>query len=187
MPKRKNTAKATKTTANQLAKALAKRTKGELVDLLLDIANEDRAVKRDLEARFAVEPPRKELIATTRQAIADATDFDPREINYNFDYDFRAYDAVKRNFGRLIATGHLRDAMELSLELMSRGSYQVEMSDEGLMTDDITECLKVVIAGIRKANLPADFVTAWTNAMAKKDRVGFICDKELRILENEFS
>ena len=34
--------------------------------------------------------------------------------------------------------------MELSLSLMRAGSHQVEMSDEGLMADDIEECWKNV-------------------------------------------
>jgi hypothetical protein len=56
-----------------------------------------------------------ELVGATRQAIADATDFDEREINYNFDYDYAAYGEVKRNLGRLIDLGQLRLAMELSV------------------------------------------------------------------------
>ena len=59
-------------------------------------------------------------------------------------------------------------AMELSLELMDRGSYQVEMSDEGLMTDDIEECLKVVIQALRKCDLPAAELVAWCRDMLKK-------------------
>ena len=122
------------------------------------------------------------MVAATRQAIVDATDFDEREINYNFDYDYQAYDTVKSNFGRLIKLGHLREAMELSLELMSHGSYQVEMSDEGLMTDDIEECLQVVIKALTKCNLPTDEVVAWCAEMTRKDRVGFICDDALQAL-----
>lgn len=73
----------------------------------------------------------------TRRAIADATAFDEREINYNFDCDHEAYDEVKQNLRRLIELGQVRPAMELSLELTDQGSYQVESSDEGLMTDGI--------------------------------------------------
>ena len=105
-----------------------------------------------------METPPKELVAATRQAIASATDFDEREINCNFDYDSEAYEEVKRNLGRLIELGQLRPAMELSLELMKEGSYQVEMSDEGMMTDDIKECLKVVIVALKKCDLPASEV-----------------------------
>ena len=125
-------------------------------------------------------------MAATRQAIADATDFDEREINYNFDYDSEAYDEVKRNLSRLIDQGHLRQAMELSLELMKEGSYQVEMSDEGLMTDDIEECLKVVIKPSRSATCRRAKSSRGARRWSKSDRVGCICDQELRALRDHF-
>jgi hypothetical protein len=121
-------------------------------------------------------------MAATRQAIADATRFDPRNINRNFSYDYAAYQTVKRNFGRLIQAGHLREVMALALELMDLGSHQVEMSDEGLMTDDVNECLQVAIEGVEQSDLPAREALAWCAAMSKKDRVGFLCDEELEAL-----
>jgi hypothetical protein len=109
-----------------------------------------------------------------------------RQVNDNFDYDYEAYEAVKRDFGKLIDQGHLRDTMELSQELMTQGSYQVEMSDEGMMTEDIAECLRVVIKALKKSGLPSDEVKAWCDAMHKQDRVGFICDSELRTLRDKY-
>jgi len=170
----------------RLRKALAKRTKAELVDVLVEFARHDRAVLRRLTAHFELQTPPKELMVMTRQAIADATAFDEREINYNFDYDYEAYGQVQRNLHRLIELGHLQPAMELSLELMNKGSYQVERSDEGLMTDDIEECIKVVLKALRKCDLPAAKVIAWCAAMVKKDRVGFICEQELQALRRQF-
>jgi uncharacterized Zn finger protein len=172
--------------ADRLSKALAKCTKAELIDALVELARTDSGMMRRLESRFGVEASPDELVAATGVAISDATDFDERDINHNFDYDYEAYEAVKRNFGRLITLGHLRSAMDLSLELMSQGSYQVEMSDEGLMTDDIKECLQVVIKALRKCDLPVDEVVAWCTAMVTKDRVAFICDEELRSLQDQF-
>jgi len=172
-----------KASPDWLREALAKRTKAELIDALLEVAEDDREIRRRLESQFEVEPPAKELVAATRQAIADATDFDEREINRNFHYDHEAYHAVRRNFGRLIATGRLRDAMELSLELMSLGSRQIEMSDEGLMTYEVEECLQVVIKGLGKCDLPAKEVIVWCVGMVRRDRVGCVCDRELRALQ----
>jgi uncharacterized Zn finger protein len=190
MPKRtsKKASKTAKTTdsSERLRKVLGKRSKGELIDALVELAREDRRILRRLDARFEVEAPFKELVAATRQAIADATAFDERDINRNFRYDYAAYSAVKRNLGRLIGLGHLRRAMELSLELMKRGSYQVEMSDEGLMTDDIEECLQVVVQALTKCDLPAGEVVAWCAAMLKSDRVGCICNRDLRSLQHQF-
>lgn len=144
-----------------LRQALARRKKAELVDVLMELAEADRAVLRQLTARFDVATVPDDLVAATRQAIADATDFDEREINRNFDYDYEAYSEVKRNLGRLISSGQLRLAMPLALELMKRGSYQVEMSDEGLMTGDIEDGLNVVLEALRKSELPAAEVIAW--------------------------
>ena len=123
----------------QLRRALSRRKKAELVDTLLELAQAERGVLRQLTARFDVAAAPKELVAATRQAIADATAFDRRDINRNFAYDYEAYQEVKRNLGRLIGSGQLRPAMQLALELMKQGSYQVEMSDEGLMAPDIQD------------------------------------------------
>jgi len=167
------------------ARREAKRTKNELIDVLVELARDDRNVLRQLDARFELEAPPRELVVAMRQAIADATDFDERDINRNFSYDYEAYDAVKRNLSRLIGLGQLRLAMELSLELMDQGSCQVEMSDEGLMTDDIEECLKVVIQALRKCDLPASKLILWCRDMLEKDRVGFICEEELKTLRHD--
>jgi hypothetical protein len=168
----------------RLRKALAKRTKADLIDTLVEFAREDHGIPRRLAARFELEAPAKELVVVTRQAIKDATDFDEREINRNFRYDYEAYSEVQRNLSRLIDLGQLRLAMELSLELMAEGSYQVEMSDEGLMTEDIEECLKVVIQALKKCDLPASELTGWCVKMLASDRVGFICDQALQALRH---
>jgi hypothetical protein len=172
--------------AGRLRKALAKRRKDELIDILVELVGEDRAALRRLAARIELEASPEDLAAATRVAIADATDFDERDINRNFDYDYEAYDEVKRNPGRLIDQGELRSAMELSLELMKQGSYQVEMSDEGLMTRDIEECLAVVLQALKKSMLPPAEVVAWCAAMSKSDHVGCIYESELGALRKHF-
>jgi hypothetical protein len=187
MSKRKKpTSTGKRETAAELRRALSKQSKAELVDVLLQLAQADRAVLRQLTARFEVAAAPTELVAATRQAIADATDFDQRDMNRNFDYDYAAYEEIKRNLGSLIESGHLRQAMQLALELMKQGSEQVEMSDEGMMTDDIEDCLSVVIEALKKCDLPAAEVLAWCTAMVADDRVGFIARESLQSLQDHF-
>jgi hypothetical protein len=169
-----------------LRQALTRRKKAELVAALLELAQADRGIRRQLEERFDVTAAPDELIAATRQAIADATAFDQRDINRNFDYDYQAYRAVQRNLGRLIASGQLRLALQLALELMKQGSYQVEMSDEGMMTEDVEACLSVVFKALKNCDLPADEVIAWCSAMHANDRVGFIAEEQLQALRTHF-
>jgi hypothetical protein len=166
----------------KLRKALSKQTKTALVDLLVELAKVDRNVLRRLTESIDLKATPQELAAVTRQAIADATDFDDRDINRNFDYDYEAYAEVERNLSRLIDQGELRLAMELSLKLMKEGSCQVEMSDEGLMAEDIEECLEPVVRVLKKCDLPPEEIVAWCKAMSKSDRVGFIYDRELEEL-----
>jgi len=183
-PKKAAPARKRQESTPTLRQALSRRKKAELVDLLLELAQADRGLQRQLTARFCVEAAPDELVAATRQAIAEATDFDERDINRNFDYDYALYGEVKRNLGRLIATGQVRLAMQLALELMQQGSYQVEMSDEGLMTQDIEDCMDVVLKALPKCDLPAAEVTDWCSAMLANDRVEFIARESLQSLRN---
>lgn len=169
-----------------LRQALSKRKKAELVDALLELARSDRKVLRKLTARFEVAATPDELVAATHQAIADATAYDRRWANHNFAYDHAAYAEVKRNLSRLIDLGQLRLAMQLSLELMKRGSDQVGMSDEGLMTEDIEDCLSVVQEALKKCDLPAAKIVAWCSAMLANDQVGFIAEAPLQSLRKLF-
>jgi hypothetical protein len=183
-PKRKSVPKTNP--LEPLQTALRKLTKDELIDLVLEWAGDSRKTQRDLESRFGVEPAQPQLVAQTRQAIADATDFDKRDINRNFDYDYGAYQTVARNFERLVKAGQLEQAMELALELMRRGSYQVEMSDEGMMTEDVEACLRVVLQAVEQSNLPPARIAAWCEALRKNDRVGYILDEELNAVRDRF-
>ena len=188
MPQRKKAVPLRKQSGptGELRQALARRTKAELVDILMELAEGDRVVLRKLTERFEVVTTPDDLVAATRQAIADATDFDERDMNSNFDYDDQAYSTVKRNLGRLIESGQLRLAMSLALELMKQGSQQVEMSDEGLMTGDIEDCLNVVLEAMRTCDLPATEVIAWCEAMLKNDRIGCIADEPLESLRKQW-
>lgn len=168
--------------APDLRKALTSRRKEELVSALLELAKADRRVLRQLTARFDVVTATDDLAEATRVAIFEATDFDNRDVNTNFDYDYEAYEEVKRNLARLIALGELRLAMQLSVELMKEGSRQVEMSDEGMMTQDIEDCLSVVFQAVKKYDLPADEVVDWCSEMRNNDRIGCIADKQLKSL-----
>jgi hypothetical protein len=69
---------------------------------------------------------------------------------------------------------------------MKQGSYQVEMSDEGLMTEDIEDCLSVVFKELQQGSLPADEGIAWCAAMLAQDRVGFIAREPLESLRTHY-
>ncbi len=160
-----------------IEKELRKRTKAELIAMILAIAREHAVVARELDSRLTIEMPEDQLVASVSSAIERATDFDERMMNHNFDVDWQAYADVQKGLSRLVERGHLADAKSLAIKLMKEGSYQVECSDEGLMTDEISQCLKPVIRAVKAAG--GDEAVKWAKDMRTADRVGFICDKEL--------
>jgi hypothetical protein len=87
-PKKPSPARKQPGSSTELRRTLTQKKKSELVDVLIELAQADRGVLRQLTARFDVAATSEELVAATRQAIADATAFDERDINRNFDYDY---------------------------------------------------------------------------------------------------
>ena len=165
-----------------IEKVLRKRTKADLIEMILMIAKDHPVVARELESRLDVEKPLDLLVVDVSSAIDRATDFDERMINHNFDVDWQAYEDVQNGLSQLIKLGHLEDAKSLALKLMKDGSYQVESSDEGLMTDEMSDCLKPVIRAVKAVG--GDQAAKWAFEMQVADRVGFICDVELAELRD---
>jgi hypothetical protein len=162
---------------------LRKRTKADLMAMLLKIAREHAVVARELEGRLNIEKPVDLFVADLASAIDRATDFDERMMGHNFDVDWQAYADVQKGLSLLVEMGYLADAKSLALKLMKDGSYQVKCSDEGLMTDDICECLKPVIQAVRDAG--GSEAGSWACDMQNADRVGFLCNKELAQMQAE--
>ncbi len=66
---------------------------------------------------------------------------------------------------------------------MREGSYQIESRDEGLMTDEISDCLMPVIQAVKA--MGGDEAAKWSFEMQTADRVGFICDDDLAEMRDE--
>jgi hypothetical protein len=159
-----------------LRKALKRTKKAELVDIILRVAQAEKANEWVLENEIRLDKPVDLLVHDIASAVDIATKVDKRRLNYNFDYDWRAYAAVRRGLSELIQKDAIEEAKNLALKLINKGSYQMECSDEGLMQEEIEDCLRPVIDAV--ANLPGS--REWASEMLKYDRMGCLCEQELR-------
>lgn len=75
---------------------LVKRTKDELLDILVELTRADRDILSRCDARVELSPQPQELAAATHQAIAGATDFDERGVNHSVHYDYKACGEARR-------------------------------------------------------------------------------------------
>ena len=172
--------------ADQWKQSLDRFDKTAMIDAIVDMARHDRLFRRKVEWRFGLASSVPDLVAATRHAIAEATYFDDRDRNSNFEYDWEAFQIIQDYFARLIEMGALAEAMQLALELMRAGSFQVEGSDEGMMTEDIQHCLRVVFDALKHSDVPVSDILNWCDRLTQCDCVGFICEAEIRALRMQF-
>lgn len=158
--------------------SLRKLKKQELIDLLMTLDTFDPSVRWSIEKELNVLKPVDLVAHDLRHAIEIATRVDERRLNHNFDYSWQAYEEIGRGFEMLVAQNQIEIAKEISVEFMEKASYQVECSDEGLMTDEIETCLEPVIQAVCSGDPAA--ANSWASKMIIADRVGFICNEELK-------
>ncbi|MEQ1903852.1 MAG: hypothetical protein ABL888_06685 [Pirellulaceae bacterium] len=171
----------------QLQKSLNKMAKADLIDTVILLAKNEPDIRdafvNQLDVQIPLPPANKAnlnaLIAKTREAIAKATWFDHRQINHNFDFDYRAYESVQRLLNQLVAAKHFEPALELAVELMKKGSYQIEMSDEGMMLEDVQDSLRPVAMGLNQSGLPQAQIELWLERIRAADSCGFVWSNDL--------
>ena len=161
-----------------LRKALKKVKKADLVEMTLRAAKHNKETEWLLEKKFGLEKPVDLIVHDIGVAIDRATKVNERELNYNFSFDWDAYDAVRHGLSELIRKDAIAEAKRLALDLMRKGSYQIECSDEGLMQDQIEACLRVVIEAVKESPDTRE----WAQEMIRADCVGFVCERELAAL-----
>lgn len=158
-----------------LRTALKKCKKVDLVELTLRVAQQGKASEWMLEKELELDKPIDLLVHDIEAAIDVATKVDEMRLNYNFEYDWRAYEVVRRGLSQLIQKNRIEEAKALALKLIGKGSYQIECTDEGLMQEEIEGCLQLVIPAV--AGAPGS--REWALEMLHHDRVRFLCEREL--------
>jgi hypothetical protein len=160
----------------ELLRAMLMRIKkADLVELTLRIAQEEKASEWMLERELDLVKPIDLLVHDVEAAIEIATKVDELRLNYNFSYDWRAYEAIRRGLAQLIQKDAIEEAKCLALQLMDKRSYQIECSDEGLMLDEIESCMRPVIAAVAELSGGRE----WALEILQHDRMRFVCEQEL--------
>lgn len=166
----------TEQSADRLTNVLKRMTKAQLVAVLADVIQRWPDVGHHLMIKVDTQQPARELVDDIRASLNKATYVPKHEINHNFSFDYGAYKRVGKGLKKLIDRGLLSEAMELALEVMRQGSYQVEMSDEGLMSDEVVDCVRVVYDALQGETIDVDTRAKWLKQLAASDSVGFLVE-----------
>ena len=136
---------------------------------------EDKASQWLLEQEVGLDKPVKLLVHDVEVSIETAKRVDERELNRNPAIDWPAYNAVQRGLSQLVQKQKIEEAKALAVKLMRKGSYQIECSDEGLMQEQIENCLRPVISAVAASSGGSE----WAREMLRCDGTGCICRQEL--------
>ncbi len=100
-----------------LRKGLGRRRKDDLVDALVTLAEQSPVFWRAVALKCDLPLDVPAQVAASRRAIYDATPYDEKRINSNFQYDCEAYEFEAISFQKLLKLGQWLTLMELSIEL----------------------------------------------------------------------
>lgn len=144
--------------------------KAELVNLLLDLAQNHSGVAEDLMDRRPLTSDRvKPLMSSLRKEIRQIA-----EQSGWRDYEYGQgptadYSAIRRKLDRLLEAGHADEVLSLGRELLEMGSRSVEEGEESEGVEDLADCMAVVVQALDRSTLTPAARLIWAVETALQD------------------
>lgn len=157
----------------RMTASLAGLSKEELISFVCEASLRWPALCRHVLMETEQDQPLTGLIGDIQAAIRAATFIPKEKLNRNFDYDVEEYEQVRIGLRKLMRLGHISEAMDLAIELLEAGNSQVEASDEGMMTEEIVECVNVVTEVVDFSGNATER-QAWANRLAYSDYLSIL-------------
>ncbi|MBU0910833.1 MAG: SWIM zinc finger family protein [Proteobacteria bacterium] len=142
---------------------LEKKSREELLALLLDFAARHPEVKRKILEDDQLRSGKiDKLSAALRREIKEVTS-EPAWYNpWKDEGNLPDYSHIKEQLAALLKEGHADLIVELGLELWKRGNEQVEQShDEGDAASEIGECMEIVFQAVKASSLSRPEQLLW--------------------------
>lgn len=151
---------------------LKKKTKGQLIDLVQDLAGRHPEVARDLSARqMLISDNIKPLVTDLQREIRDIGD-EPGWQNYWQKEGFTPdYSEIRNKLEMLLKAGHADEVLTLGRELVTTGVRLVEESaDEGETAMEVAACMPVIVGALDRSSLDAADKLIWALDALLKDQ-----------------
>ncbi|MFO0914377.1 MAG: hypothetical protein U0795_15560 [Pirellulales bacterium] len=157
----------------RMTASLAGLSKEELISFVCESSMRWPALCRHVLMQTEHDQPLTGLIGDIEAAIRAATYVPKEKLNRNFDYDIEEYEQVRIGLRKLMRLGYMTEAMDLAIELLFAGNDQIDASDEGLMAEEIVECVNVVTQVVEATGSEAER-QAWAQRLASSDDLSIL-------------
>ena len=142
---------------------LQKKTKKELVELLLDFAQQLPEISRDILANDQLQSGDiTKLVADLRIEIEEITSEDAWYNPWKNEGNLPDYSHLHQQFSALLTKGYADELITLGRQLWEQGSEQVGQShDDGETAEDVAECMEIVFEAVAASSLSGSGQLLW--------------------------
>ena len=139
------------------------KSKAQLIELLLEFAEEYPDVARDLQDRRQVATgSTKTLVARLRKEIHDVGAKPGWQRHWSDEAYAPDYSGIYRRLSALLEAGHPDEVLDLGRELVIVGLRQAQQSDdEGETADQVASCMPVIVEALDRSSLSRAAKLAW--------------------------
>jgi len=150
---------------------LQDKSKAQLVELLLELAEQHPDIAQDLMDRQEIlSGSTKKLVARLRKEIRQVGTEPGWQRHWSGEGYTPDYSGIRQKLGALLEAGHPDEVLDLGRELMIVGLRQAEESDdEGETADQVASCMPVIVEALDRSSLSPAAKLAWAVEAVRKD------------------
>jgi len=162
------------------------KTKGQLIDLIHDLAGRHPEMARDLADRQQLVSGNSEALVTRlRKEIRDLGIEPGWSNHWNNEGYTPDYSGVRKQLETLVKAGYTDEVLALGRELLTSGARQVEEShDEGETAMEIAACMPVIVTALDRSSLDAADKLSWALDVLLEDQYE-VCEAFGEYLDRE--
>jgi uncharacterized Zn finger protein len=146
-----------------IERTLKKRTKSQLIELIIGFAELHRDIGADLfDSEQLEHGDASSLVAGLRKEIGETAEQPGWQDYWQGEGYTPDYSGIRSRLQALLDAGHADDVLALGEALLDAGTRQVEESDDdGETAMEIAACLPVVVSALEQSSLPAADKLMW--------------------------
>ena len=155
----------------EIAAFLKGKTKTQLAELIIELANKFPRMAQELTDRYQlISGDVKSLIKRLKKEIRDITSEPGWQNHWNHEGYTPDYSEIRIKLETLLKAGHPYEVLKLGQELIELGNQQIEEShDEGETAMEIADCMPVIVKALEQSSLSNADKLVWAVDVVLKD------------------
>jgi uncharacterized Zn finger protein len=172
---------------DDIRKHLDEKSKSEIIDLLMGVCGRDSDVRKSLVDELALAVGRMgDLLAEAFAEMRSVTAEDAWQNPWEGEGYLPNFRGLQKRMKTLLAHGHANDLVTLGVELLRRGTDQINRShDDGHTCGEVAACMAIVADAVEQAAMPDDQRLHLVISMMLEDGFG-VCGCLERIADQKW-